>query len=80
MIFTLTVLDGGFKNGIGSFSNGHGFFILTMLEGGFRMACDLFSNKQEFFMSIMFQIITLLFVCSNMLLKDKQEVEETNMD
>jgi hypothetical protein len=78
MIFTLPMLDGVFKNGIGSFSNGQGFLIFTMLEGVFRLVCDLFSNKLEFFMSNMFQIIT--FFCSNMLLKDKQEVEETNMD
>jgi len=80
MIFTLPMLDGVFKNGIGSFSNGQGFLIFTMLEGVFRLVCDLFSNKLEFFMSIMFQIISFLFVCSNMLVKDKQEVEETNMD
>ena len=80
MIFTLPMLDAVFKNGIGSFSNGQGFLIFTMLEGVFRLVCDLFSNKLEFFMSIMFQIISFLFVCSNMLVKDKQEVEETNMD
>jgi prolipoprotein diacylglyceryltransferase len=74
------MLDAVFKNGIGSFSNGQGFLIFTMLEGVFRLVCDLFSNKLEFFMSIMFQIISFLFVCSNMLVKDKQEVEETNMD